>query len=91
MDKFFNTRLWDYNVEIWNWGNIGGYICARSIIFFGLSGLILVYALIPSLKKIKQKVAEKFEAKAYNIPVIVISIIYLTDLFVSDVIYKIIK
>jgi uncharacterized membrane protein len=33
----FNTRLWDYNTEIWNFGNIGGYICLRSVLFFGLS------------------------------------------------------
>ncbi|MBQ0058922.1 MAG: putative ABC transporter permease [Lachnospiraceae bacterium] len=41
------VRLWDYNVEIWNWGNIGGYVCARSVIFFGLSGLLLVYPVMP--------------------------------------------
>ena len=22
-----DTRLWDYNTEIWNFGNIGGYVC----------------------------------------------------------------
>ena len=32
--EFFATRLWDYNTEIWNWGNINGYICFRSIFFF---------------------------------------------------------
>ena len=35
----FHTRLWDYNTEIWNWGNINGYICARSVLFFGISGV----------------------------------------------------
>ena len=42
-----HTRLWDYNTEIWNWGNINGYICARSVLFFGLSGLFLVCLLVP--------------------------------------------
>ena len=26
---FFNVRLWDYNEEILNWGNINGFVCAR--------------------------------------------------------------
>ena len=31
----FHTRLWDYNTEIWNFGNINGYVCLRSVMFFG--------------------------------------------------------
>ena len=45
------VRLWDYNTEIWNWGNIGGYICARSVLFFGVSALFLQYAVYPLTKK----------------------------------------
>ena len=56
--KFFDTRLWDYNNEIWNFGNINGYICFRSIAFFGLSGLLLIYVIIPILKKIINKFPE---------------------------------
>ena len=33
--------------EILSFGNIGGYICLRSVLFFGISGLFLVYAIIP--------------------------------------------
>ncbi len=29
-----HIRLWDYNTEILNYGNIGGYICLRSVLFF---------------------------------------------------------
>ena len=54
-DKLFNVRLWDYNVEILNYGNINGYICLRSILFFGISGVFLVYVVIPLLKKIVMK------------------------------------
>lgn len=46
------TRLWDYNTEIWNFGNVGGYICFRSILFFGISGVFLIYFIIPLCKKI---------------------------------------
>ncbi len=45
------VRLWDYNTEIWNWGNIGGYICARSVLFFGVSALFLQYAVYPMTRK----------------------------------------
>lgn len=55
----FHKRLWDYNVEIWNFGNINGYICLRSILFFGLSSLFLVYCMVPVLKKIATKLSDK--------------------------------
>ena len=32
LDKYFNLRLWNYNEEIWNWGNYNGYICIRSVL-----------------------------------------------------------
>ncbi len=50
----FHTRFWDYNVEIWNWGNINGYICARSVLFFALAGLMLQYVIYPILKKVAE-------------------------------------
>ena len=37
MDQFSNVRCWSYNEEILNFGNIGGFVCLRSIVFFGLS------------------------------------------------------
>lgn len=57
--EFFGTRLWDYNTEIWNFGNINGYICLRSILFFGISSLFLIYIIIPILKKLSIKISEK--------------------------------
>ena len=59
-DKVCNVRLWDYNVEIWNWGNVNGYICARSIALFGICSFIFIYLVIPLLFKLKEKVSEKF-------------------------------
>ena len=46
------TRYWDYNTEIWNFGNINGYVCLRSVMFFGVSGVLLVYMVIPILIKV---------------------------------------
>ena len=47
--EFFHVRLWDYNTEIWNWGNVNGYICARSVLLFGAAGVMLVYGIVPFL------------------------------------------
>ena len=38
---------WDYNQEILNFGNINGFVCLRSVLFFGLSALLLMYVIIP--------------------------------------------
>ena len=54
-----NLRLWDYNVEIWNWGNVGGYICARSVLLFGLSALLLQYVIYPFLERLCDRCSEK--------------------------------
>ena len=45
--EFFGLRFWDYNTEILNIGNIGGYVCLRSVSFFGLSALLLIYLIVP--------------------------------------------
>lgn len=55
----WGIRLWDYNTEIWNWGNINGYICLRSILYFGLSSLLLIYFVVPFIKKLALKLSEK--------------------------------
>ena len=55
------ARYWDYNVEILNFGNIHGFICLRSVLFFGLSGLILMYVLVP----ICFSLAKKMDKKAF--------------------------
>lgn len=74
--EFFGIRLWDYNTEIWNFGNINGYICLRSILFFGMSSLFLVYFVLPSVKKISERISEKNMS--------IISYVLLT-LFIFDV------
>ena len=80
--KFFNARLWDYNTEIWNFGNINGFVCLRSVLFFGTSGLILVYFLTPFIKKKYKKVPEKIS----NIVVITLCIVFALDVIVHFII-----
>lgn len=52
---FDGKRSWDYNTEILNFGNINGFVCLRSVLFFALSGLILMYILVPLSKKLLNK------------------------------------
>lgn len=58
----FHARLWDYNTEIWNFGNIGGYVCLRSCGFFAFAGIFQKYVLIPSVKF----AAKKMKKIAFN-------------------------
>lgn len=65
---FGGLRLWDYNTEIWNWGNIGGYICFRSILVFALAGLALVYLIFPLLCRLAERTGRTFFACLSTIP-----------------------
>ena len=70
-------RYWDYNTEILNFGNINGFICLRSVMFFGLSALLLMYAIVPFCFN----VASKSNKKVFLIVTISICSIFLADEF----------
>lgn len=53
------TRYWDYNTEIWNFGNIGGFVCLRSVLVFGLSALMLVYLIVPFFVMLAQRISRR--------------------------------
>jgi uncharacterized membrane protein len=59
MDKIFNLRCWDYNTEILSFGSIGGYVCLRSVLIFGLCGLMLMYLILPIFIKLSQVMNKK--------------------------------
>ena len=72
MFKFGNgLRCWDYNTEILNFLNIDGFVCLRSVLFFGLSGLILIYLIIPFCIYLCKKFNSK---KFYTFCIILVSI-----------------
>lgn len=52
-------RCWDYNKEILNFGNIGGFVCLRSVLFFGLSSLLLIYVIVPFCFYLAKKIDKK--------------------------------
>ena len=72
-------RCWDYNTEILNFGNINGFICLRSILFFGLSSLILIYLIVPFIFYL----AKKMNRKSF-----IIFSISLCSIFLIDEIYN---
>lgn len=71
---FDGKRSWDYNTEILNFGNINGFICLRSVLFFALSGIILMYVIVPNIKKLLNK-----ESKIINYVSIILFILFLFD------------
>ncbi len=75
---FFNLRLWDYNTEILNFCNIGGYICFRSVLFFGISSLFLFYGIIPVLKKICS-----INNRVINIISIILFLLFIVDIVIN--------
>lgn len=70
------TKCWDYNNEILNWGNIGGYVCLRSVLIFGLAGLALVYLIVPTLIKLVKKYP-----KLYYISIVLATIFLLDEIY----------
>ncbi|MBQ6303471.1 MAG: putative ABC transporter permease [Clostridiales bacterium] len=77
--KFFGVRLWDYNTEILNWGNINGFVCLRSVLFFGISGLFLQFILMPLFGKLEKKMPRKAWLALCYIP----ACIFILDIVIS--------
>lgn len=78
---FMQTRFWDYNTEILNWGNVGGFICFRSVFFFAVSGLLLMYVINPLVREFAAKAKPRTLYLAAFIP----AGLYLIDVIISVV------
>lgn len=63
--KICGIRLWNYNTEIWNFLNVNGFICLRSVLFFSISGLILIYLIVPCIEKIYYKKPDSLTKISY--------------------------
>lgn len=74
-------RCWDYNTEILNFGNIGGFVCLRSVLFFGVSSLLLIYGIVPLCF---------YLAKKMNKKVFLTMSIILCSIFLIDEIYNLV-
>ena len=87
LDEVFGLRLWNYYEEIWNWGNIGGYVCFRSIALFTVAGMFLRYSLLPLLEKLVLKLGNK---KA-GIISITLSSLFIIDIIAYMIVHYFIK
>ena len=56
MFKIFNKRWWDYTGLFLN---IDGYVCLRSVLTFGIGGLLLIYIVEPLICLIMSKTPKK--------------------------------
>lgn len=57
--NIWGIRLWNYNDEILNWGNIDGFVCARSVLFFGISGIFLRFIVVPLFEMAEMRLSRK--------------------------------
>lgn len=73
---FDGLRLWDYNTEIWNWGNINGYICLRSILLFAFAGVFLIYIAVPMIGRLQERIPEK----AFRAICLIPAVLFLIDI-----------
>ena len=68
MEKLFHLRWWDYSKRKWN---IGGRVCAGTMIPFGLLGMFIMYLTNPFLLD-----------KLYLLPLDILNIIFYTILII---------
>lgn len=80
-DKYFHMRLWDYSRVILNWGHVNGYICVRSVITWGLLGMLLMLVILPLLEKFQNKCP-----RAFNIVAVSLFVLFAIDIVLSQTI-----
>lgn len=76
--KLIGARYWDYNTEIWNFGNIGGFVCLRSVLFFGLSSFILMYVFNPVGIYLSKKLNKKV---VITLSILIIAVIFFDQIY----------
>jgi uncharacterized membrane protein len=74
-------RYWDYDTEILGFGSIYGFVCLRSVVVFGLMGLLLVYVILPGVYYLAVKLPKK---------VFIVTSVILFTVFLGDDIYNLI-
>ena len=81
------ARYWNYNQEILNFGNIGGFVCFRSAFFFGIFSLLLIYVIVPFCFNL----AKKMNKKSFMIMSITLCSIILFDEFYNLIFARLLK
>ena len=76
MEKLFKTRWWDYSFRKYN---INGRICLETLVYFGLGAVIILNIVNPFVINIMNSISFSI----IRVFVIIVSIIFVTDFFVS--------
>lgn len=84
-NKCGHKRAWDYNTEKWNWLNIGGYVCLRSVLVFAFSGILLMKIVIPLLSIL----ANTWGTSRYNAIILTLGLICVFDFVYNSVLCRI--
>ena len=74
--QIYHLRWWDYSDRFLN---INGFICLRSLTVFATAGLILIYLILPKVKKIFSKTNKLY----IDIIIIVFAVIIIGDTIIS--------
>ena len=83
LEALLKIRLWDYTNDFFN---INGRISMLYTLFWGIAGIIFINNIHPFIKKITQKLLNKFN---FTMQVNIITI--LTIIFISDIVLSCIK
>ena len=76
LETFFNARWWDYTGK---YLNLNGRICIEYLIYFGISGSIFVYLIVPLFEGGINKMNNKLK----NIIITVLIIAFIADFMYS--------
>ncbi len=79
--KLTGKRLWDYNTEIRNWGNNGGFVCLRTVVLIGIGGLAQVNLIFP----IVIRVYESPHGTAWKNVMLVLFFLFILDIILHRV------
>jgi len=79
MEKIFKARWWDYSERKFN---INGRICLKTMLPFGILGVIIMYFINPFFINIYSKLSDL----TLSIVTMTLLVIYLTDIIISTVI-----
>lgn len=76
--ELLGERYWNYNIEILNFGNIGGFVCLRSVLVFGLSALLLMYLIVPFCIYLTKKINKR---KLLTVCILLVSVIFIDEVY----------
>ena len=79
---FDGKRIWNYNLESLNYGNLGGFICLRSVIVYAILSIFIMYIFVPILFEMACKMQYSSFVKLWFI----IGFICLADIAYNDII-----